>query len=160
MMPKRKKRTLNTKEDYANIRIQCARCKAIFSNDFTKCPECGSDESTGYTEINPYTTLPLESFLQACGHLFWIAGTILFLFCLWEIGETELPSEIFLILAFCLLGIGILMSALYFGLSEVISRILRLQRRLRAFHQSYTMHDGTTFTQRKRTRLRNKNSLK
>ncbi len=155
MMPKRKVRVRkNNEEDLLNLRVQCARCKTIFGSDFTKCPECGSDESTGYAEVNPYTHLPLESFLQACGHLFWLGGTFLFLFCLWEIGETDLPSEIFIILAFGALGVGILMSALYFALSEVINRLLRLQRRLRAFHRTYNSQDSISFSQRKRTRQR------
>ncbi len=157
MMPKRKIKKIEIENDVEiglNHNSQCSRCKTIFGNDFTKCPECGSSERVGYTELNPYTRLPLENFLQACGHLFWLGGTFLFLYCLWEIGETELPSEFFVILAFAALGIGILMSALYFALSEVITRLLRVQRRLRAFHLSYNTGASTNFSQRRRTRQR------
>ena len=59
--------------------LQCSRCKAIFPDYLARCPECGSEEWIGLVEVNPYTRMPMETFLKACGHLLWLVGTIGFL---------------------------------------------------------------------------------
>lgn len=135
-IPKRKQ-----KEDRADAPaelLQCSRCKAIFSNYLTICPECGSEDWISYTELNPYSRMPLEVVLQICGHIFWIGGTVFFLLLLWQTSTTDAEENRWFIYVGCLsLALGILFSALYFGLSEIIMRILRLQRRLKAFHENY-----------------------
>ena len=55
--------------------LQCSRCKAIFPDYLARCPECGSEEWIGLVEVNPYTRMPMETFLKACGHLLWLVGT-------------------------------------------------------------------------------------
>ncbi len=119
-------------------KLQCANCKYVFANYLTRCPECGSEEWTGYTEINPYTRLPLESFLKGCGHIFWLGGTLLCIYFFWntDTDDNEL-NQMFILMGLLSLGLGVLLSSLYFGLSEIIHRILRLQRRLRAFHENH-----------------------
>ena len=59
--------------------LQCSRCKAIFPDYLARCPECGSEEWIGLVEVNPYTRMPMETFLKACGHLLWLVGTTGFL---------------------------------------------------------------------------------
>ncbi|MFQ9867871.1 MAG: translation initiation factor IF-2 [Bilophila wadsworthia] len=56
--------------------LQCSRCKAIFPDYLARCPECGSEEWIGLVEVNPYTRMPMETFLKACGHLlgWWTIG--------------------------------------------------------------------------------------
>ena len=43
--------------------LQCSRCKAIFPDYLARCPECGSEEWIGLVEVNPYTRMPMETFL-------------------------------------------------------------------------------------------------
>ncbi len=133
-----KKRAHNLLADNVRHELVCARCKAVFPEYLARCPECGSDEWNGLVEINPYTRMPMESFLKACGHLMWLAGTVGFLFLLWQTGNnTALTTELFIGGAILSLVSGVLVSALFFGLSELMHRLIRLQRRLRTFHDTY-----------------------
>ena len=118
--------------------LQCSRCKAIFPDYLTRCPECGSEEWIGLVEVNPYTRMPMETFLKACGHLLWLVGTIGFLVLLWQTDSPDAETnKLFIYGAFLLLFCSVLFSAAYFGMSEIMRRILRMQRRLRAFHENY-----------------------
>ena len=118
--------------------LQCSRCKAIFPDYLARCPECGSDEWIGLAEVNPYTRMPMETFLKACGHLLWLVGTIGFLVLLWQTDSTnDETNRLFAYGAVLLLFCSVLFSAAYFGMSEIMRRILRMQRRLRAFHENY-----------------------
>ncbi len=127
---KRKKKTTS--------KLQCVECKYVFSNFLDTCPECGSEKITDYSEVNPYSRMPLESVLKSCGHIMWLGGTFLFLFFLWN---TNSPDEVenmrMIRYAILSLFVGVLCSVLYIGLSEVIHRILRVQRRLKAFHENH-----------------------
>ena len=114
--------------------LQCSRCKAIFPDYLARCPECGSEEWIGLVEVNPYTRMPMETFLKACGHLLWLVGTIGFLVLLWQTDSPDAETnKLFIYGAFLLLFCSVLFSAAYFGMSEIMRRILRMQRRLRAF---------------------------
>ena len=118
--------------------LQCSRCKAIFPDYLARCPECGSEEWIGLVEVNPYTRMPMETFLKACGHLLWLVGTIGFLVLLWQTDSPDAETnKLFIYGAFLLLFCSVLFSAAYFGMSEIMRRILRMQRRLRAFHENY-----------------------
>lgn len=118
--------------------LQCSRCKAIFPDYLARCPECGSEEWIGLVEVNPYTRLPMETFLKACGHLLWLVGTVGFLVLLWQTDSPDPETNrLFAYGAVFLLFCGVLFSAAYFGMSEMMHRIVRMQRRLRAFHENY-----------------------
>lgn len=118
--------------------LQCSRCKAIFPDYLARCPECGSEEWIGLVEVNPYTRMPMETFLKFCGHLLWLIGTIGFLVLLWQTDSTDAETNrLFMYAAALLLFCSVLFSAAYFGMSEIMRRILRMQRRLRAFHENY-----------------------
>ena len=144
--PLRRRRAFSTRERKQHIasevkidrELQCSRCKAIFPDYLARCPECGSDEWVGLAEVNPYTRMPMERFLQICGHLLWLMGTFGFLLLLWQTdGTDDELNELFIYGAGLLLFCSVLFSGAYFGMSEIMRRILRVQRRLRAFHQNY-----------------------
>ncbi len=121
----------------AHTKLQCQNCKYIFANFLKQCPECGSEKLTGYSEVNPYSRLPLESILKASGHVMWLGGTVLFLFFLWNTDSTDNEVNMLMIrYALMSLIIGVLCSVLYIGVSEIIHRTLLVQRRLKAFHQN------------------------
>ena len=118
--------------------LQCSRCKAIFPDYLARCPECGSEEWIGLVEVNPYTRMPMETFLKACGHLLWLFGTVGFLVLLWQTDSSDAETDrLFAYAAVLLLFCSVLFSAAYFGMSEIMRRILRMQRRLRVFHENY-----------------------
>ena len=125
-------------DDRVPRELQCSRCKAIFPDYLARCPECGSEEWAGLVEVIPYTRMPMETFLKACGHLLWLMGTVGFLVLLWQTDSAnEEADSLFMYGAVLLLFCSVLFSAAYFGMSEIMRRILRLQRRLRAFHEKY-----------------------
>ena len=65
-------------------------------------------------------------------------GTVGFLVLLWQTDSAnEEADSLFMYGAVLLLFCSVLFSAAYFGMSEIMRRILRLQRRLRAFHEKY-----------------------
>ena len=98
--------------------LQCSRCKAIFPDYLARCPECGSEEWIGLVEVNPYTRMPMETFLKACGHLLWLVGTIGFLVLLWQTDSPDAETnKLFIYGAFLLLFCSVLFSAAYFGMS-------------------------------------------
>lgn len=126
--------------DLPSREFRCSRCSTRFPDYLARCPECGSEDWEELAEVNPYTRLPLESFLKGCGHAFWILGVLAFLVLLW-LTDTPSPEmgRLFIYGAVCFLVLGTLFSALFFGLSEILRRILRMQRRLRAFHDTYRL---------------------
>ena len=119
--------------------LRCERCGAKFPDYLARCPECGSTEWEELTEVNPYTRMPMEAFLKGCGHVFWLFGTVGFLIMLWQTGTDSPSDRLFFYGAILFLASGMLFSAAFFALSELLRRILRIQRRLRAFHDTYRM---------------------
>lgn len=118
--------------------LQCAHCRTIFPDYLARCPECGSDEWTALVEVNPYARIPMESILKGCAHLLWMLGILAFFLLAWQM-DTNNPAidRLYLFAAFGCLTISILLSTAFFGLSEIMRRVLRMQRRLKAFHEHY-----------------------
>lgn len=147
-LPKHK---IDLQEAKNTQRCICTRCRTVFSDFHTRCPECGCHEWDFFQEENPYARMPLERFIQLCGHAFWLVGTILFLGLLWQTGSNDFEQNRFYIYtAIFALTAGVLISALYFALSEIIYRIMRIQRRLRAFHDHYRKRYPTLNTVKKK----------
>ncbi len=141
----------------ATSQLQCSNCKYVFPNYLTSCPECGSDNWIGYTEVNPYTRMPLESLLKLCGHMLWLVGTFICIYFFWQTNsDNEEINKMNIYYGILSLGFSILLSLLYFGLSEIIQRILRLQRRLKAFHET---HIDTGALKSRSVRFKNKTLL-
>lgn len=116
----------------------CADCRAVFPEYLGRCPMCGSTEWTGLVEVNPYTTMPMKNFLKICGHFMWIAGTIAFLSMFWQTTSPDRESNLLFVYGGIILLVGgVLCSAGFFGLSELMGRVLRIQRRLHAFHEGF-----------------------
>ena len=91
--------------------LQCSRCKAIFPDYLARCPECGSEEWIGLVEVNPYTRMPMETFLKACGHLRLAGGDHRFLVLLWQTDLDAETNKLFICRRFLLLFCSVLFSA-------------------------------------------------
>lgn len=116
--------------------VQCERCLETFSADLEICPVCGSDELTGYKVQNPFSRLPMEKVLPATGHVIWILGMIACLALLWNTNTEDSAHNWFVALAgFGVLLFSMVMSVALFGLGELLKRVIRIQRRVRAFMQ-------------------------
>jgi Predicted ATP-dependent serine protease len=132
-------------DEFPTKEFRCERCGSRFPDFLARCPECGSTEWEELAEVNPYTRMPMESFLKACGHLFWLLGTAGFLAMLWQTGDNPQHDHLYLYGAVVSIVTGVLFSAFFFAQSEILRRILRMQRRLRAFHDTYRMTRVLTF---------------
>lgn len=118
--------------------VKCAKCRLIFPDYMGCCPKCGSEERASFVEVNPYSRMPMASFLKACGHIFWLVGVIAFLMLIWQTNDIDKEKGLmFFYIGLLVLVSGVIMSAAYFALSELIRRVLRIQRRLQAFHEAY-----------------------
>lgn len=137
--------------EFTNREFRCSRCGVRFPDYLARCPECGSTDWEELTEVNPYTRMPMESFLKGCGHLFWLLGTVGFLVLLWQTDTPDPETErLYVYGAILSVTLGVLFSAIFFALSEMLRRILRMQRRLRAFHDTYRMTRLLTFASKVR----------
>ncbi len=127
-------------------KLLCSNCKFVFSNYLTRCPECGSEEWIGYTEVNPYSRMPLENIIKSCGHALWIFGTLCALYFLWQTDNTnEEANMLSIYLAIVSIVMGLLLSVMYFSLGEIIQRLLRVQRRLKAFHETHIDSSNSSY---------------
>ncbi len=145
---RRKERIINpllSGEEFPAKEFRCERCGAKFPDYLGRCPECGSTEWEELTDVNPYTRMPMEAFLKGCGHFFWLFGTAGFLALLWQTGTGTEADRLYVYGAILSIVTGVLFSAGFFALSEMLRRILRMQRRLRAFHDTYRMTRLLTF---------------
>ncbi len=153
----KKNKVIRSKKDkkIVSSKLQCDNCKYVFADFHNKCPECGSTEVSGYSEINPYSRMPLESVLKVSGHIMWLGGTFLFLFFLWATDSPDSETN-FLMIRYAVLSlvVGVLCSVLYIGLSEVIHRVLRVQRRLKAFHENHHPNKTENKLQMKKSKKR------
>ncbi len=143
------------KRNYSNLvkdkMVVCSRCKTVFPEYLVRCPECGSKEWQGISEINPYNYLPMQQFLKMCGHALWLFATIGAIYLIWQTdSDDDALNQVYAMSAILLAFFGILASVGYFGLSELTRRVERIQRRLRAFHENYR-------NQKKYLRRTNKN---
>jgi hypothetical protein len=135
LRPQRRKKVA---ENDVQQELQCAHCKTIFPDYLGHCPECGSDEWTALVEVNPYARMPMESLIKGCGHLLWMTGIFGFFILVWQMYDADASTNrMYLYAAIGVLTICILSSTAFFSLSELIRRILRIQRRLKVFHEHY-----------------------
>lgn len=122
---------LSRKAETLERELICADCRAVFPESLGRCPVCHSTEWRGLVEVNPYTHRPMKNLLRMYGHALWIAGTAGFLAMLWQTTSTDVETnDLYILGALVLLISGVLCSAAFFALSELISRVLRIQRRL------------------------------
>lgn len=118
--------------------LQCAHCKTLFPDYLARCPECGSDEWTALIEVNPYSRIPMESIVKCCGHLLWMLGLLGFFILVWQMDDPEpAVNRLYLYSGIAVLAVGIILSTAFSSLSELMRRTLRIQRRLKAFHEHY-----------------------
>lgn len=121
--------------------LVCSKCKTVFPEFLARCPECGSRDWQGLSEVNPYNNAPLEQFLKLCGHLMWLGGCIACIFILWQTtSHDQSYNELLVLSAVLVAAFGIFASVGYFGLSEINRRVERIQKRLRAFHENLGIH--------------------
>ncbi len=121
--------------------LVCSKCKTVFPEYLARCPECGSRDWQGISEVNPYNYLPMQQFLKICGHALWLFATLGAIFLLWQTDTNDATAnQIYVLSAVFLSFLGILSSVAYFGLSEITRRAERIQKRLRAFHEGYRNH--------------------
>ena len=139
------KRSLRPVKDKKTIKpvdiqqeLQCAHCKTIFPDYLARCPECGSEEWTALVEVNPYSRIPMESIVKGCGHMLWMLGLFGFFIFVWQM-DTPDPEQnrLYLYAGICSLVVGIIASTAFSSLSELMRRTLRIQRRLKVFHDHY-----------------------
>lgn len=118
--------------------LQCVHCKTVFPDYLARCPECGSDEWTALVEVNPYGRIPMESIVKGCGHLLWMIGLFGFFILTWQMDSPDAETNrLYLYSGIAVLAVGIILSTAFSGLSELMRRTLRIQRRLKAFHEHY-----------------------
>ena len=126
------------KPDDVQQELQCAHCKTLFPDYLARCPECGSDEWTALTEVNPYSRIPMESIVKGCGHLLWMLGLFGFFILVWQMDDPEpAVNRLYLYSGIAFLAVGIILSTAFSSLSELMRRTLRIQRRLKVFHDHY-----------------------
>lgn len=114
--------------------VQCERCLETFSADLEICPVCGSDEMSGYKLQNPFSRLPMERVLAAAGHMIWILGVVACLIMLWNTNTNdETYNWLLAIAGFGVLLFSVIMSVTMIALGELMKRVIRIQRRVRAF---------------------------
>lgn len=116
---------------------KCDECLTPYTDEHTICPGCGK-RLPGYDMENPVSRLPMENILRSAAHLLWILGVIGFLLALWNTDQKD-ESLNWLIAA----GGGIFLlatviaSIALFGMGEMLRRVIRIQRRVRAFVEGY-----------------------
>lgn len=122
-----------TRETRDRAMRKCDECLTPYAEGDRLCPGCGK-KLPGYAVENPYSVLPMEHILRVVGHLVWIIGIAGFMVLLWN---TDQKSEglNWLIAAggVVFLVISIIISIVLFCMSEILRRVIRIQRRVRAF---------------------------
>nr|WP_321514493.1 hypothetical protein [uncultured Pseudodesulfovibrio sp.] len=127
--------------DYRKM-VQCERCLETFSADLEKCPVCGGDDLTGYKVQNPFSRLPMERVLTATGHLMWVVGLVACFVLLWNTNTDDSARNwMFALAGFGVLLLSTVVSVTLFGLGELLKRVIRIQRRVRAFMQDQASND-------------------
>lgn len=118
--------------------LQCEWCGTVFEDNLEHCPACNSKHAVGYEMENPVSRLPMEDILRVTGHVVWILGLIGGLTLFWN---TDQPSErinfLFFLGGVIFISMSIVLSILFFGMGEILKRIIRIQRRVRAFSEGY-----------------------
>ncbi len=118
--------------------LQCEWCGTVFEDSLEHCPACSSKHAVGYEMENPVSRLPMEDILRVTGHVVWILGLIGGLTLFWN---TDQPSDRLNYLLFLagviFISMSVVLSILFFGMGEILKRIIRIQRRVRAFSEGY-----------------------
>ena len=121
--------------------LVCSKCKTVFPEFLARCPECGSRDWQGLSEVNPYNNAPLEQFLKLCGHLMWLGVCIACIFLLWQTTSSDQAyNELLVLSAILVAAFGVFASVGYFGLSEINRRVERIQKRLRTLPEDFHIH--------------------
>ena len=123
--------------------LQCEKCGETFSDSFEQCPKCGSRRFAGYSVVNPIARLPMESIVRFCGHMLWLAGTVGCILMLWNT-NTHDPTRNWWMCAgaFGLLGFSVVGAVTLFAIGEMLTRIIRIQRRVRAIMDDHSSQGG------------------
>ena len=142
IIAKRSLRPVKAKKDHKPLdvqqELQCAHCKTIFPDYLARCPECGSEEWTALVEVNPYSRIPMESIVKGWGHMLWMLGLFGFFVFIWQMDTPDAEqNRLYLYGGICSLVVGIIASTAFSSLSELMRRTLRIQRRLKVFHDHY-----------------------
>lgn len=123
--------------------LRCEKCGESFSDSFEQCPKCGSRRFEGYTVVNPISRLPMESILRFVGHVLWIAGTVLCVGFLWNTNSDDTARNWMMAVAgFSVLGFSVITAITLFAMGEMLKRIIRIQRRLRALMDEHSSQGG------------------
>ncbi len=118
--------------------LQCEMCGAVFHDSLDRCPNCASSRLVGYEMDNPFSRLPMESILRVTGHIIWLIGLVGCLIFLWNTNrEDETLNMILALGGFMFLCISLVFSITLFGMGEILRRLIRVQRRVRAFSEGY-----------------------
>lgn len=113
--------------------LRCEKCGESFSNSFEKCPKCGSRSFEGYTVVNPISRLPMESILRFLSHMMWLMGTAACIVFLWNTDSADTTRNWWMVAAgFGVLWFSVISAVTLFALGEMLKRIIRVQRRVRA----------------------------
>ncbi len=128
---------MNTQSDYIEM-LKCEKCQATFGDDLEKCPECGSGELSKYQMENPMSRLPIHRLLSVAGHLAWMIGVGVCISLIWHTNTPDTSENLVtLLVAFGSLLLSLIVSVTLFGMGELLRRVIRIQRRLRAFVDVY-----------------------
>ncbi len=118
--------------------LQCEMCGAVFPDSLERCPNCESSRLVGYEMENPFSRLPMESILRVTGHIIWLIGLVGCLIFLWNTDKEDETLNMLLALGgFIFLCISLVFSITLFGMGEILRRLIRVQRRVRAFSEGY-----------------------
>lgn len=118
--------------------LQCEWCGTVFDDSLEHCPACNSKYAVGYEMENPVSRLPMEDILRVTGHVVWLIGLIGGLTLFWNTDQADERLNYLLFLAGILFMIlSVVLSILFFGMGEILKRLIRIQRRVRAFSEGY-----------------------
>ncbi len=136
LRPVKEKKNLHPQD--VQKELQCAHCRTVFPDYLGRCPECGSEEWTALIEVNPYGRIPMESIVKICGHMLWMIGLVGFFILVWQMDSPDAElNRLYLYSGIAVLVVGIILSTAFSSLSELMRRTLRIQRRLKVFHEHY-----------------------
>ena len=118
--------------------LYCEQCRTAIGPEMDQCPRCGGTNFTGYDIENPYSTLPMQRLLKVCGHIVWLLGVVCALALFWQTNHKEQAvNYLFLFGGLASLFGSLVASVCMFALGELLRRVIRVQRKLRAFVEEY-----------------------
>ncbi len=121
---------------------KCEKCGTVFKEGLDRCPQCNSRRVISYEMENPVSRLPMEAMLNMAGHCLWILGVCICIALLWDTNTDNADLNwLYALAGFGALFLGLVFSVAMFGLGEILSRLIRVQRRVRAFTKEYYAQD-------------------